>query len=143
MEGGALSPAPVKGVLRLPPTLLRSVFPALRNPANRKKTFEMAPKQFHFSFTNTMNDQDAEAAYVRYAVPAPGRVIFQAAFANLNPHAVTKVDGEPPRGRARRDGGAGEGLTPAVSNGPGRLRGARLRELGLTRGRSAATSPAR
>jgi acetyl esterase/lipase len=39
-----------------------------------------------------MNDADAEAAYDRYYVPAPGRVIYQAVFANLNPHAVTKVD---------------------------------------------------
>ena len=82
----------MKGVLRLPPALLRTVFPALRNPANRKKTVPMTPKQFRYSFTNTMNDADAEAAYERYYVPAPGRVIFQAAFANFNPHAVTKVD---------------------------------------------------
>ena len=90
--GVALSPAPVKGVLRVPPALLRTVFPALRNPANRKKTVPMTPKQFRRGFTNTMNDADAEAAYARYYVPAPGRVIFQAAFANLNPHALTKVD---------------------------------------------------
>src|SRR3954463_14546342 len=90
--GVTLSPAPVKGVLRLPPALLRSVFPGLRNPANRKRTIPLTPKQFHFSFTNTMNHADAQAAYERYYVPAPGRVVFQAAFANLNPHAVTKVD---------------------------------------------------
>jgi alpha-beta hydrolase superfamily lysophospholipase len=90
--GVAISPAPVKGVLRLPPALLRTVFPALRNPANRKKTVPLTPKQFHRGFTNTMNDADAEAAYARYYVPAPGRVIFEAALANLNPHAVTKVD---------------------------------------------------
>ena len=52
----------------------------------------MTPKQFHYHFTNTMNDADAAAAYERYYVPAPGRVIYQAAFANVNPHAVTKVD---------------------------------------------------
>jgi pimeloyl-ACP methyl ester carboxylesterase len=90
--GMALSPAPVKGVLRLPPTLLRTIFPALRNPANRKRTIPLTATQFHRGFTNTMNDADAEAAYARYYVPAPGRVVFQAAFANLNPHAVTKVD---------------------------------------------------
>jgi pimeloyl-ACP methyl ester carboxylesterase len=90
--GATLSPAPVKGVLGLPPALLRTVFPALRNPATRKKTYAMTPKQFHRGFTNTMNDADAEAAYARYYVPAPGRVIFQAAFANVNPRAVTKVD---------------------------------------------------
>jgi len=39
-----------------------------------------------------MDDEAARAAYDRYAVPAPGRVIFEAAFANLNPHAVTKAD---------------------------------------------------
>src|SRR3954451_1032306 len=85
--GMALSPAPVKGVLRVPPDLLRTVLPALRNPASRKKTVPMTPKQFRYHFTNTMNDADAEAAYTRYYVPAPGRVVYQAAFANLNPHA--------------------------------------------------------
>jgi alpha-beta hydrolase superfamily lysophospholipase len=30
--------------------------------------------------------------YERYAVPGPGRFLFQGAFANLNPHAATKVD---------------------------------------------------
>jgi pimeloyl-ACP methyl ester carboxylesterase len=90
--GVALSPVQVKGVLRLPPAQLRGVFPALRNPANKNKTVPMTPKQFRYSFTNTMNDADAQAAYQRYYVPAPGRVIFQAAFANLNPRAVTRVD---------------------------------------------------
>jgi pimeloyl-ACP methyl ester carboxylesterase len=90
--GVAISPAPVKGVLRLPPAELRTVFPALRNPANRKKTVPLTAKQFRFRFTNTMNDADAEAAYERYYVPGSGRVLFQAAFANVNPRAVTKVD---------------------------------------------------
>ena len=67
--GVGLSPAPVKGVLRLPPPLLRTVYPALRNPANRKRTVGMTPKQFRRGFTNTMSDADAEAAYERYYVP--------------------------------------------------------------------------
>jgi alpha-beta hydrolase superfamily lysophospholipase len=90
--GVAISPAPVKGVLRLPPAQLRAAFPVLGNPANRKRTVELTPKQFHYAFTNTMNDADSKAAYDRYQIPGPGRVIFQAAFANFNPRAVTKVD---------------------------------------------------
>jgi pimeloyl-ACP methyl ester carboxylesterase len=90
--GVALSPAPVKGVLRLPFSLLRCIFPVLRNPANKNKTWAMSPKQFHYAFTNTMNDDDAKAAYERYAVAGPGRIAFQGAFANFNPHAVNKVD---------------------------------------------------
>src|SRR5258708_5745217 len=80
------------GVQRLPPAQIRTVWPALRNTANRKKTVPLTAKQFHFRFTNTMNDADAEAAYQRYYVPGPGRVLFQAGLANFNPHAVTKVD---------------------------------------------------
>ena len=90
--GVAISPAPVKGVLRLPPASVRSAFPVLGNPANRKRTVELTPKQFHYGFTNTMSDDEAKAAYDRYEVPGPGRVIFQAAFANLNPRAATRVD---------------------------------------------------
>ena len=92
VAGVALSPAPVKGVLRLPPATLRSAFPVLGNPANRKRTVELTPKQFHYGFTNTMTDQEAKAAYDRYQVPGPGRPIFQAAFANFAPHAANKAD---------------------------------------------------
>jgi alpha-beta hydrolase superfamily lysophospholipase len=88
----AISPAPVKGVLRLPIAQLRSAWPALGNPANRDKTVELTPNQFHYAFTNTMSPDDAKAAYDRYEVPGPGRVLFQAAFANFNPRAATKVD---------------------------------------------------
>jgi alpha-beta hydrolase superfamily lysophospholipase len=90
--GVAISPAPVRGVLRLPPTQLRAAFPVLANPANRNRTVELTPKQFHYGFTNTMAGDEARAAYDRYQVPGPGRVIFQAAFANFNPRAATKVD---------------------------------------------------
>jgi pimeloyl-ACP methyl ester carboxylesterase len=92
VAGVALSPAPVKGILRLPPAQLRSAFPVLGNPANRKRTVELTPKQFHYAFTNTMSDEQAEAAYDRYEVPGPGRILFQAAFANFAPHAPSKVD---------------------------------------------------
>jgi pimeloyl-ACP methyl ester carboxylesterase len=90
--GVALSPAPVKGVLRLPPAQLRSAFPVLGNPLNRKRTVELTPKQFRYAFTNTMSEDEARAAYDRYQIPGPGRVIFQAGFANFNPKAATKVD---------------------------------------------------
>jgi pimeloyl-ACP methyl ester carboxylesterase len=90
--GVAISPAQVKGVLRLPPAQIRATLPVVSNPANRKRTVELTPEQFHFNFTNTMSDAEAKAAYDRYEVPGPGRVLFQAAFANFNPNAATKVD---------------------------------------------------
>lgn len=90
--GVALSPAPLKGVRRLPIAQIRSASPVLGNPANRKRTVELTPKQFNYAFTNTMAEDEAKAVYERHAVPGPGRVLFQAALANLNPKAVTKVD---------------------------------------------------
>ena len=37
----AISPAQIKGVLRLPPAQIRTVWPALRNPANTNKTVKV------------------------------------------------------------------------------------------------------
>ena len=90
--GVGLSPAQIKGVLRLPPAQIRATLPVLSNPANRKRTVGLTPKQFHFNFTNGMSDEQAKRIYDRYQIPGPGRVLFQAAFANFNPKAATKVD---------------------------------------------------
>jgi pimeloyl-ACP methyl ester carboxylesterase len=90
--GVAISPAQVKGVLRLPPAQVRVTFAVLGNPENRKRTVMLTPDQFRYAFTNTMSDSESKAAYERYAIPGPGRVLFQAAFANFNPNAPTKVD---------------------------------------------------
>jgi pimeloyl-ACP methyl ester carboxylesterase len=90
--GVAISPAPVKGVLRLPPAMLRATLPVLRSPANRNRTVALTPKQFHYNFTNTMAQDEAQAAYDRYHVPGPGSMIFQAAVANFNPRAANKVN---------------------------------------------------
>lgn len=90
--GVAISPAQVKGVLRLPPAQIRTVWPALRNPANRRRTVPLTSAQFRFRFTNTMNEADSEAVYERYYVPGPGRVLFQAGLANFTPHAASTVD---------------------------------------------------
>ena len=52
----------------------------------------LTPEEFHYAFTNTLSEEESLAVYERYAVPGPGRVLFQGAFANFNPHAATKVD---------------------------------------------------
>jgi non-heme chloroperoxidase len=90
--GVAISPAQIKGVLILPPAQLRVTWPVFKNPANRHKAVALSAKQFHYAFKNTASQSDSEDARSRYAVPGPGRVLFQTAFANFNPNAVTKVD---------------------------------------------------
>jgi alpha-beta hydrolase superfamily lysophospholipase len=41
-----------------------------------------------------MNDDEARAAFERYAIPGPGRVLFEGAFANFNPRTALKLDFE-------------------------------------------------
>lgn len=90
--GVAIAPAPVKGILFLPFSTLKVSFPALSNPANNHRAVPLTPEQFHYAFTNHLNEAESLKIYERYAVPGPDHVLFQAAFANFNPHAATAVN---------------------------------------------------
>jgi pimeloyl-ACP methyl ester carboxylesterase len=90
--GVAIHPASPKGVLAVPPSSVRVASLALRNPANRHRAQMMTAKQFHYAFGNTLSEQDSQAVYERYAVPGPGRPLFQAVSANFDPNAATKIN---------------------------------------------------
>ena len=88
----AIDAAPIKGVLPLPVSTLRSSFPVLKNPANRKRTVALTAAQFRYGFGNAVSEQESAELYQRWAIPGPGRPLFQAAFANFLPHSPAKVD---------------------------------------------------
>ena len=90
--GVAIGTAVPKGVRTLPFSLIRSAWPALRNPANLRKAVPLTAEQFHYRFTNTQSKADSDAVYQRFYIPGTARPFFQAALANLNPKAVTRVD---------------------------------------------------
>jgi pimeloyl-ACP methyl ester carboxylesterase len=90
--GVAIDPAPPKGVLVIPPPSLRVASVALRNPGNRHRAQMLTAKQFRYAFGNTISEQESQAVYERYAVPGPGRTLFQAGLANFNPSAATKIN---------------------------------------------------
>jgi alpha-beta hydrolase superfamily lysophospholipase len=90
--GVAIHSAPVRGVFTLRLSTLRTSFPVLRDPRNARRAVSLTPKQFHYAFTNTLSEQESAVVYDRYHVPGPGRVLFEAALANLNPKAPTRVD---------------------------------------------------
>jgi pimeloyl-ACP methyl ester carboxylesterase len=94
MAGVAFDPAPVKGILRLPWTTLKSSLPALKSPANRHRAVALTHDEFHYAFTNTISDKQSQELFQQYAVPGPGRVLFEAALANFTPHAATQIDFE-------------------------------------------------
>ena len=92
----AISPAPFRGVLPLPISSLRSASPALRNPGNRNRAVPLTYDQFRYAFGNAVEDDEAHRLYDRFSVPAPGKPLFQAAAANLNPWSEVNVDTKNP-----------------------------------------------
>jgi pimeloyl-ACP methyl ester carboxylesterase len=90
--GVAIDAAAPKGVLRLPFSQIKALSPVLLNPANVRRAVPLDFEQFRYAFANTMTDREAREAFQLNAIPAPGRIVFQAGLANFNPRAATKVD---------------------------------------------------
>jgi pimeloyl-ACP methyl ester carboxylesterase len=88
----AVDPAPFRGVLPLPPAALRTTFPVLRNPANRGRAVTLTYEQFRYGWANAVSEEEARELHRRFHVAAPGKPLFQAAVANLNPGTELKVD---------------------------------------------------
>ena len=64
----------------------------LGNPFNFNRAISLTEPQFRFGFTNAVSEQEAKELYAKYAMPAPGRPLFQAATATFNPNSATKVN---------------------------------------------------
>ena len=92
----AIDPAPFRGVLPLPISALKAGSPILGNPANRNRAVPLTFEQFRYSFANAVGEEEAKELYDTYAVPAPGKPLFQAATANINPWTEAKVDSTNP-----------------------------------------------
>jgi len=92
----AIDPAPFRGVLPLPLSALRAAAPVLHNPLNRGRAVPLTYDQFRFAFANAVSEDEAKELYEKFAVPASGAPLFQAATANLNPWTEAKVDTKNP-----------------------------------------------
>ena len=92
----AVDPAPFRGVLPLPVAAIRTTLPVLGNPANRGRAVTLSFEQFRYGWANAIGADEARRLYDEFHVAAPGRPIFQAAFANFNPGAETKADTKNP-----------------------------------------------
>lgn len=84
--GVVIDSAPPEGVRVTPPSQARSLFPALRNPANRHRAVGFTPDEFHYAFTDTLSAEESRAVWERYAIPAPGAWIWDyGLLANFTP----------------------------------------------------------
>lgn len=87
----AIDAAQIKGVLPLPLSALRATLPVFKNPANKHRAVSLTAEQFRFAFANAVPEQESNELFERWAIPAPGRPLFEAASANFNPHSPAKV----------------------------------------------------
>jgi alpha-beta hydrolase superfamily lysophospholipase len=79
--GVAIASPPPKGVFR-------SVF---KNLKLALKGSSLTPEQFHSDFAHTLSNAASVAAFERYVVPAPNRILRQVALANFSPDPPSTV----------------------------------------------------
>jgi len=91
--GVAIDSMPAEGIKVVPVSQIRALFPILSHPADRHKAVGFTPEQFHHAFANTLSEEESQAAYERYYVPAPGTLVWGGALANFTPgHQDTYVN---------------------------------------------------
>ena len=90
--GVAIASAPVRGIARLPLSMLKLAFSVLGNSFNSHETTSLTPKQFHRAFTDSLAETESLDAFKRYIVPAPNRVLLQTALANFTRHTAIPIN---------------------------------------------------
>ncbi|GLY19651.1 alpha/beta hydrolase [Kineosporia sp. NBRC 101677] len=111
----AIDPAPVRGVRALPIPQIRSALPVLRRRSNLDKAVQLSRRQFRYGFANALSRAEADELYGRYAIPGPGKPIFQLTAAKKDPASPSAVDlDDSRRGSLLIIGGGRDHTVPAV-----------------------------
>ncbi|GAA3637817.1 alpha/beta fold hydrolase [Microbacterium awajiense] len=116
--GVVIDSAPTEGVRVTPLSQARSLFPALKNPANYHRAVGFTPDEWHYAFTNTLTREQSDAVHTRYAIPAPGNWVWAyGLLANFQPgHQETWVDYSVDRAPLLFIGGSEDHIMPPAVN---------------------------
>lgn len=88
----ALQPPPIKGVTSFSLSTVPVGVPLLRNPAHRRRAISVTPRQFRYSHGNALPAGESDRLYRQWAIPSPGRPVFELVFANLSRRSPATVD---------------------------------------------------
>jgi non-heme chloroperoxidase len=92
-----IDPGVFRGVLALPPSVLKGVGPFLLNPRTRGRAITLTFDQFKYGWTNALNDErEAKQLYDTFHVACSGLALVQMGNANLNPRTEAKVNTKNP-----------------------------------------------
>lgn len=112
----AIDPAPIKGVKPLPLAQLRSAFPVLGNPLNKGRAKGLTEAQWRYGFGNAISQAESDELWAKWAIPSPGKPLFEAASANFSGTSPAAVDtGNTTRGPLLITGGTADHTVPLVS----------------------------
>jgi pimeloyl-ACP methyl ester carboxylesterase len=89
--GVAIASAPVKGIARLPLSMLKLAFSVLGKSLSNKAAL-LTAQQFRRAFTNSLTESESLDAFNRYTVPAPNRALLQTALENFSPHTAATIN---------------------------------------------------
>jgi pimeloyl-ACP methyl ester carboxylesterase len=84
----------------------------LSNPANRRRTVSLTAKQFRYGFGNAVPEEESNQLHERWAIPGPGRPLFQGATALFSRNSPAKVDTHALRGPLLITGGSADHTVP-------------------------------
>ncbi|MFI5709380.1 alpha/beta hydrolase [Kribbella sp. NPDC051620] len=96
-NGGAVAavgidPGQIKGVKPVPLAQIRSGLPVLARPGNKKKAVSLTSKQFRYGFGNAIPESESNELFERWAIPGPGKPLFEASSANFKKNSPAAVD---------------------------------------------------
>jgi non-heme chloroperoxidase len=88
----AIDPGQIKGVRPLPFAQIRSGWPVLSKPGNKKRAVSLTKKQFRYGFGNALTEAESAELFGKWAIPGPGRPLFEASAANFKKTSPAAVD---------------------------------------------------
>jgi pimeloyl-ACP methyl ester carboxylesterase len=92
----AIDPGVFRGVLPLPPSVLKGVGPLLINPLTRRRAITLSFDQFKYGWANALDEHEAKQLYDQYHVAGSGVALVQMGNANINPRTESKVNTKNP-----------------------------------------------
>jgi len=70
--------------------------PGAQEPCQQEPAVSLTAEQFRYAFGNAIDPAESDELHTKWAIPAPGKPLFQAAAANLSVHSEAKVDTDNP-----------------------------------------------
>jgi non-heme chloroperoxidase len=92
----AIDPGVFRGVLPLPPSVLKGVGPFLINPLTRRRAITLTFRKFKYGWANALDENEAHELYDMFHVAGSGISLVQMGNANLNPWTQAKVNTKNP-----------------------------------------------